>query len=316
MKTMMFGTLYSTLIPGSSSSSVNAKMSLIPAPDPGMQAESVGYMETIEFENSGSDVVEFAAKRRSYSMDWNLREGSGAQGLDLVRSYRQKLYGPGLIYFADPMNYSTNLLSPQWAAPGLIEQGWKNIYPGTTLFAPTAANSYNQPARKAVFAVTGAANLVPTAANQIMVVPIHPDYTAHVGFSGLASGDAVVRVRPINPNGTYASVTDLTLLSETGATRLNTTFTGYKALEIYITRTSTSLSTLTLTSGIVQLWPTGYSPTLIGNWIPGAGANGCKFDSDAIVESYTMTDALYGTKHYKGMSVSLTETGPWARTGT
>jgi len=317
--TMIFGTLYDKNIPGTSATTTNAKMSIVSAPDPGMTAASVGYTQTLEFENSGADVVENAAKRRVYSMDWNLRESSGATGLDLIRGYHQKLYGPGLIYFADPMNYSTNLLSPQWANPALVEQGWKTIGPTPIGYTNYSGGGTNQPRRIANFEYAGSANFVPTTANSIMVLPIHPDNTLWVGFRALAAGGGVVRVRPILQSGAYDTVVDLTLLSPASSTKLNSSFSGatYKAVEIYLSRTTGTLtSTMDIYSAIAQQWPTGYTPVLTGNWVPGAGANGCKFASDAIVESYVFADASYGVRHYKGMSIDLVETGPWARTGT
>lgn len=317
-KKMFFGTLYSTMIPGSSSSTVNARMSYVPAPDPGMGAGASGYSELLEFENGGADVVSSAGTHRNFEMDWNLREASGADGLDIVRGYQQRLFGPGLIYFADPMNFTTNLLPPAWASPGLIEQGWKGIFSSTPTYSNVSTNSYSQPSRKIVYPVAVTASAVPTAANQVAVLVIPSDHTLHLGFSAAATGTAVIRVRPINLDGSYASTTDLTLLTDTSSTRMNATFAGssYKAVEIYITRTSTATSTMTITSGMAQLWPTSVTPTLIGNHIPGAGFTGCKFGSEAIVESYVLADNVGTPRHYKGMSVDLVEVGAWQRTGT
>jgi hypothetical protein len=63
-----------------------------------------------------------------------------------------------------------------------------------------------------------------------------------LGVSGLATGSGVVRVRPVNTDGSYAAPQDLTLLSKSGSTRMNTTFDGsqFQAIEVYITRTDDS----------------------------------------------------------------------------
>lgn len=312
-KKMWIGTLYSGNLPGTSSSTVNARMSWVPAPDPGMAAGGAGYSELLEFENGGADVVAAAGTHRVYEMDWGVREASGAQGLDIIRNYSQKLYGPGLIYFADPMVFDQNLLPPAWASPGLIEQGWKNIYSVTPTYSNVSTNSYLQPNRKAVFAVTTTAAAVPTAANQVAVIPIPPTHTLHLGFSAAATGTGVIRVRPINADGSYASTTDLTLLTDTSSTRMNATFSGatYKAIEIYITRTSSAASTVTITSGMAQLHPTGSSPTLTGDHIAGAGNTGCRFAEAAIPESYTLVDQSGRPRHLKGLSATLVEVGAW-----
>lgn len=311
-ETMFFGTLYPGNLPGTSSSSVNAKMSFIPAPDSGMEAGSSGYSELLEFENGGADVVASAGTHRTYEMEWGLREASGATGLDIVRNYQQKMYGPGLIYFADPMIFDQNCLPPAWATPGLIEQGWKRISSAVPTFSNVSSNIYSQPARKAVFTITGAASIIPTAANQMAVLVIPPTHRLHLGFSAARTNTGVIRVRPINLDGSYASVTDLTLLTDTASTRMNAIFSGatYKAVEIYITHTAADTSTVTITSGMAQLWPIGITPTLTGPHISGSGNTGCKFTSDSIPESYTLVEQGRA-RHLKGLVASLTEVGAW-----
>lgn len=307
---MFFGTLYDTTGPGTSGAGVVAKMREVPIPSSGMQAGSDGYSESLDFEYGGADVVSAPETHRVYEMTWGVREASGSAGLDIIARYAQKQYGRGLIYFADPYNYGTNLLDPVLASPGLIEQGWRNIFDTTPTYSAVGANSYDQPLRKATWSVTTTANALPTDKRHVRVVPIHPDYTLHLGFSGGATGTAVLRVRPINADGSYAATTDLTLLSETASTRLNATFAGssYKAVEIYITRTSSATSTLTLASGMAQLWPTGMSPVLTGNWIAGQGNTGCKFGEAALPQEYIFVDNGRSYR-LKGMSTTLVEVG-------
>lgn len=311
---MWFGTLYGPSGPGTSNTSTVAKMRRVPIPSAEMQAGSDGYSEPLDFEYGGADIVSAPETHRVYEMTWGTREASGTAGLDIIARYAQKQYGSGLIYFADPYNYGTNLLDPVLASPGLIEQGWRNIFDTTPTFAPVGTNAYDQPLRKATWSVTTAANDLPADPRHVRVVPIHPDYTLHIGFSGAATGTAVLRVRPINADGSYAATTDLTLLSETASTRLNATFAGssYKAVEIYITRTSSATSTLTLASGMAQLWPTGATPTLTGNWVSGQGNTGCKFGEAALPQEYIFVDNGRSYR-LKGMSTTLVEVGTAVR---
>lgn len=296
-KTMWFGTLYET-VPGTSSSSVKARMSLVPVPDPDIQMGSEGYAETLDFEYGGADVVSSAQSHRVYEMAWGARANEMSAGLDLIKRYSQRGFGPGLIYFADPFNYETNLLPPHWADPSLIEEGWRNIYDVDPTFAQTASNSYDQPLTTATWAVDGA----PADKRGICVIPVHPLMTLHVGFSGAADGTAAVTVRPINTDGSYASTSALTLLDATTATRMNATFAGssYKAVEIYFTGTGD----LELTSGMAQLWATGTSPTLTGSFVPGQGNTGCRFESPAVPEEYR-----FAGNRMKGLAATLVEVG-------
>lgn len=320
MKTFFFGTLYDTVIPGGSSTTSNAHMSLLPIPDTGMSAGASGYSEILQFENGGADVVSAAQTHREYKPDWALREATGDNGIDLVRSYQQRLFGPGLIYFENPAARQTNMFHPAIASPALIEMGWKNIFSVVPAFSNTAANTTHQPRRKATWAWTAAtANAVPTLANQIAVLPIHPSYTLWTGFTGSRTGSGAIAIRPIKLDGSYESVDYITtnLQADTSTTRLaGNTYDGslYKAIEVYITSTATGASSLTLTSAMAQEWPTGYTPTTTGNFIPGEGDTGCKFTSDAIAETYTMIDPSSKTpRHYKGLSADLTEVGAWQK---
>lgn len=314
-KKIWFGTIYGTDRPGTSSDTSNSKMSWIPAPDTGMEASSAGYSEALEFENGGAAVVASSATHRNYGFDWNLSEASGAQGLDIVKNYQQKLYGPGLLYWSNPMIYDQNVLAPSMAAPGLIEQGWPNIYSAApTFFGGGLVGAFEQPRRTATFVITEAVGVPPVGKNAIQVVAIPPTHVLWLGFNGtVGGGTAVVMVRPILANGNYATAVPLTLLGDASSTRMNTSFSGatYKAVEIYLARTSAVSSNIILRSGTAQLWPIGVTPTLTGNFIHGQGDTGLKFTSSAIPETYIMVDQSGAPRHYKGMSADLTEVGAW-----
>jgi len=313
-KKIWFGTLYETSLPGTSSLYQNCKMSWVPAPDTGMSAGTYGYSQLIEYENGGASVVSSAGTHRRYDMDWNLQEASGAQGLDLIRQYQQKQWGNGLIFWANPMIFDQNVLAPALAAPALGELGYDLAGPapaaGVTQYYYSTLNNYDQPRRTARFSMpAGIINRIPTGANHIQVVAIPPTHVLWLGFSGVTSTGATVAVRPINYDGSYASITQTTLLSPTGATRMNASFSGatYKAVEIFMTGTTTATASLDLTSSMGQLWPIGVTPVLTGNHIPGQGDTGLRFSDSALPESYIMVDQSGTPRHYKGMSTSLTE---------
>ncbi len=314
-KKIWFGTLYDTSLPGTSATTSNAKMSWVPAPDTGMEAGSYGYSQVLEYESGGASVISSAAMHRRYEMDWNLAEASGAQGLDIIKQYQQDQYGPGLIFWANPMIFDQNVLAPALASPGLGQAGWEPVIPGVntgvTQYIPTTANIYEQPkitARTSILA-GGTALRLPSGANHIQVVAIPPTHSAWVGFSGTSSGNAVIAVRPILQSGAYDTIQIMTLLSVTGATRMNASFSGatYKAIEIYATSSTTASGSIDLTSAMCQLWPIGTTPILTGNHIPGQGDTGLRFTEAANVETYIMVDQTGTPRHYKGMSTSLTE---------
>jgi hypothetical protein len=109
-------------------------------------------------------------------------------------------------------------------------------------------------------------------------------------------------------NGTLGTPTALTFLATTSATRLNTTIasTSAVAVRLWLGRSATNASTVTITSTLAQLWPTTVTPTLTGNHVPGDGHTGLLFQDEARVESY-----IYINPPRKALSTSLIEVGAW-----
>lgn len=187
-------------------------------------------------------------------------------------------------------------------------------------FSDTPANSYNLPLRQATFSLTEPAGSVPSpfGGHPYALIPIPPGYTLWVGATGSASGTGGVRVYGYNPPASYtspATTQTLTLLSSAGAQRMNYSLPSSSAqyAKIFINRTDYSTSTITLSSMMAQLWPTGVTPVLAtatgGQFIDGRGHRGLKFAPDgATVESYVMVDPTRNSPvHYKGLSLRLIE---------
>jgi len=105
---------------------------------------------------------------------------------------------------------------------------------------------------------------------------------------------------------TYSN-TDISLSANSAAPSFTTTLSGnlYKYVDVYLTRTSTAASTVTLNSLWAQILPDGVAPSLTRH-IPGKGVAGMRFSGDAIPEEYIMAD-----RHLIGLSAELTETEPW-----
>jgi hypothetical protein len=283
------------------------KMQWCPAPLAGASASNIGYVETMAFENGGADVVRSRQTRKQYSFSFN-GPSKDLDGISVYGKYASGFYGNGLIFFADPYAFETNLFPAAWASPGLIEQGWENIYDYAPYFSNTSTNSYNQPLRKPTWTIFGSTGQIPTKANSVITIPIPPTHTLSIGASGSRTGTAVVRVLPINTNGTNATPVDLTLLSDTSSTRMNATFAGssFQAVKVYLTRTSTTSSTITLTSMMAQLYKTGSFFVLPQSHIAGEGHTGLVFTDDARVENY-----IYIDPPRKGMATTLLEVGAW-----
>lgn len=316
MADMWFGTLYETNVPGTSAANQLSKMQWVPCPDTGMGAGAEGYSELLAFENGGADVVSSGATHRVYDMDWGTRSGSGTAGLDVIRSYQQKQFGSGLIYFCDPM--AGNLFPPNWATPHLVLQGWPNIARrDEATLIPNTVNPTTQPQAGVSFNLLNVPNVaLPTQARHFAVIPIPPTHTLRLGFTGSVTGGGAIRVRPISTTGVYQTTVTATPLSVSSGQITNLSYSGatVSAVEVWIAGGGAGISgTVTLYSAHAQLVPNSNpGPTTIsGSYVPGAGHSGCKFTSAAIVESYVMAD-----RTLKGMATQLTEVGAWQRAGT
>jgi hypothetical protein len=288
-------------------------MTNLRTPDAGMTARQVGYAEELQYENGGMDVYRpSSAYHMEYDFNYGLQEASGASGLNVFSDFAAGLYGSPTVYFADPMFYDVNLMPPNFAAPMLAERGWKSI--GGTLtptYSNTTSNTVGQPYRSVAFDTsTLAANTLLSQGYATVIIPIPPGMTLWLGASGSATGNAVVRVESwLAGAASPASSSNLTLLSVTGSTRLNTSVASTNAnyVKLGIASSAVGAGTITLASMMAQLWPIGYTPTLTGNFQSGQGNNGLKFSSDARAEKYVLRDNQTRNVHYMGLAFTLKE---------
>lgn len=294
------------------------KMMVLRLPDAGMGRKWVNYSEDLQFENGGADIFHpSAGSHLEYDIDYGLYEAkaeAATRGLDNYSDYAAGMYGfPPVVYFADPMYYDINLFPPQWAAPMLVESGWRSIAASSTsvTYANTAANTVSQPYRSAIIDTSALPTSLLTSGNSSCVIPIPPGYTLWLGLSGAATGAGVFRVENwLNGAASAASSANLTPITATSTTRLNTSVASTAANYVRVGVATSSLAaagTLTIASLMSQLWPTGVTPTLTGNFQSGQGNNGCKFTTDAVAENYVLRDNMNRNVHYKGLSFGLVE---------
>lgn len=255
--------------------------------------------------NTATMDIEVAAVTGTSGVNW--ANGDTLQ-LDGLFVYRGTTGSPG--YYFDGASPGASWAGDAHASTSRLFIGVQPVTIGDT-----PANSYDLPARQATFNIISAANAYPTRDLQFgevpyALIPIPPGYTLWLGACGSATGTAVVRVHAFNSPGNPASPAlsnTLTLLSSTGAVRLNASYSGasYQYVKVFLQRTSTAASTITLSSMMAQLWPTGTTPPLSttgGSFIDGSGHRGLKFADGATVESYIMAD-----RHLKGLSTRLYE---------
>ena len=267
----------------------------------GLQRVDAGHSEEIQFTNGGVWVEESAASHAEFEMDFPVATPGQYDGVEAIGRFASREYGPGYLYWVDPMWADGNLFDPRFAAPGLIEQGWKNFGGNKPTFSNTGANVYGKPSRKATWTIDSAANAVFGKAFTFLIPPTH---TLWLGGSGAVTGTGVLRVLPAG-----GAASTIALSTDAAAPAFTTSVLGSAASSatVYLARTSTAASTATLTALWAQILPTGQTP-VITRHLPGHGTTGLRFRGKVLPEQYI--SAATGQKLI-GMSVSLAEVEAW-----
>lgn len=261
-----------------------------PAPQHGISVDNATYSEGVVFEEGSRSRVRSARFSKVYTIT-AIGNSKDMDGYSVYTKAAAGFYGARKWRFADYYAFETNVFPAGWSEPGKREVLWYNTGVTEPTYANTAANSYNQPPRKATFTIATASAATPLTDSTIPYVdiPIPPTHVLSLGCTGAATGTAVVRVESwVNGAATPGATIDLTLLAETGSTRMNATVSGasYNWARVFYTRTSSAASTVTPISLMGQLWPIGTSPSLVGNHLMGEGHTKLAFADDAIVEDY------------------------------
>lgn len=277
-----------------------------PAPETGIGVSNIGYSEGATFENGGRARTRSSQYMKTYTIT-AIGRAKDIDGYAVYNKAASGFYGVRTWKFADYSVFEVNVLPPGWSEPARCETDWYNTGSSVPAFSSTATNSYYQPPRKATYTIGTASGATPItdATIPFIDVPIPPTHTLHIGCTGASTGTAVVRVESwVNGATSPGATAALTLLSETGSTRMNATVSGasYNWARIYYTRTSGVASTLTPISLMAQLWPAGVSPTLTGVHLTGEGHTQLAFADPAIIEDYAFELPVR-----KGISTTLEE---------
>lgn len=286
----------------------------VPCPKTGMQRGYEGRSDEIPLDNGGLWIDESAANHALYSMEFPLGNSAGVQGVEAFARFSSKEWGQELLRFIDPMRTTENLFSQDWSAPGaLTEQGWKGISATVPTYTNVATNIYDKPIRSATYLLpAGASGVVPTAKYAVFTLLIPPTHQAVFGWSGTLTGGsaAVMRVQPINLDGSLAAVVDVAPSSEASAPAFSNTFSGatYKAIKIYLSLNAAAAGTsaISVNSMWLQCRPIGQAG-IISRHIPGKGHMGLKFRNPVRTEDYVSAPT-----GFLGMPIVLAEVEQWA----
>ena len=85
----------------------------IDTPLSGAESTPESWQSSGSLLNGGGFSTVGAANHKVYDYSW--RRSSTRQMAQKLQAYRQGAYGPGLLYFVDPLIYDTNVLPAQWS---------------------------------------------------------------------------------------------------------------------------------------------------------------------------------------------------------
>lgn len=256
------------------------RMRWIPAPKRGADMSPEAWGEGGTLLNGGGYESHSWGSHKVNVFEWGPTTANTVA--QTMKSYRDGVFGKGLIYFIDPNIYNKNVLPARWAAPSMatgyegashvygVEPSQVSVSGGEDLDLPIFAAQYNLGKVSAGYRGDG----------DTVFIPIPEGMTAYVGAIYTASGSGAVFVSPVNDNGTRASAVALTKVDPTDTNIVPDDFSGGKGIRLWFGKSSSGASTVTVTAITVRLYDSSLTPPadfFTGPWIGGMGNSGCRF---------------------------------------
>lgn len=270
----------------------------IKMPKPNMDRGQYGWSGKSSHLGGGATTARSAAGHMEYPMEWG-----GKFTIEEARTLRDVLDGTydtddnrGLLYFNMPDAGPVNQFSKLWAAPYLCGLDAPSLTKGVRpTLAATAANAFDLPARSAAFAVTAETSPLKFHAT------IPPDHSARFAFYGPAAQAGVITATPYTAGVAGTPVTYGSVANASYGTGF-TTLSGIDGIEFSLT---VAAATVTLTTAILQIYPTGSAPATPTAYLSGVGHSGCHVDGnpDEVLRSTGIDRSTLG--------VNLIERGSW-----
>lgn len=256
-----------------------------------------GTTSRTDHHNGGTTIQNSLATHHEAVFEWNAITSEGAKD---IRDVLDGLYSTdangGLIYFIEPGAARLNAFSQVWAAPFISGVDGPSLTKGVRpTLTDTPANTFRLPARTATFTVTGESVM------NTFYIPIPPGHTAHFAFYGPSLQSNKIQTRPYT-SGTAGSASTHDVLA-------NATYGAFESvtadgLEFSLAPTP---GTVSITTALLQILPTGVSPVAPTTFISGGGHSGCKVDGGI---SQTLNRATEGRTR-ETLSARLVEQGAW-----
>lgn len=257
--------------------------------------------------NGGGWGMNSWASHKQYTYEWP--QSSSPEVAQKMKSYRDGTYGRGLLYFLEPGIYRTNVLPAHWADPSMSvdDEAPSLVYNVEPIAVVTSGSSQmGLPVQSAYYPVLGDPSDMPLMESSVFI-PLPPGHTLHVGAYYSATGTGGVFATPVNNNGTWGDAVVITPQDNSSTALVTETFTDVRGIRLWVGRSSSANSSLTLAGMIAKISETGKpAPGIEYGWIGGQGHSGCRFSG---TPSYVTNSPIEGGRI--GFAATFKEVGSW-----
>ena len=229
----------------------------------------------------------------------------------MMKSYSEGTYGRSLIYFIDPLIYSTNVFPAMWADPsiGIGYEGASLVYGLDPIALPTSGWQDNLIPVQSSYYELATVDSGWRGKEDAIFLPIPAGHTLHLGaiYSATATGGVYFRTQ--SAGGGLGAEQVLTPVAPNASNLVNTTVTSSSAgVWVWVGKSAADSSTITLSAMTARITSDSRpNPNIgIGPWIGGQGHSGCKFVGKP---TYIDNTGVFGGQ--VGYAASFIEVGSW-----
>lgn len=270
----------------------------VPCPTSPLTRTKMGNKVETVLMNGGTYINETGGNHLKFDMGWL----GTITDLQPIKDMYDGIYGAGPFYFIDPTNL-LNAMPPHWAAPSLSgSTKWPSLLKGgvPTFAATGVASTSTPPPLQATYTLPSA---VPAFDATIvrLTLPVPPTQNLNLRIWGTRTGTGVLRANAYNRTTGALTTTDITpTLAGTTATFAGST---YSHIELWLTKTTTAASTVTLSAMLALV---GAGTTTPSTWSGGQGHTGLKFQSD-------LSESVYRAwgNGWSLANATMVEVGAW-----
>ena len=280
----------------------------IDAPVRGADVSSRGWDAGGGLLNGGAYQRNSWGSHKEYIFEW--RESSTLDKSQLMKNYRDGIYGRGLLYFIDPATYDKNILPARWAAPQMAvgDEGAPlvyGVYPEEVVTSGFPTNEI--PAQSAYYNLASIASGY-RGADDTLFVPVPTGMTLYLGAMYQSTGSGGVYASPVT-GGVTGTAVALTPVGNVDTVILPDTFSGIDGVRLWVGKGSAGASSVTGAALIARLYRSDRTPPASftqGPWVGGMGHSGCRFVG---VPTLTRNTGIRGGT--AGYAATFVEVGDW-----